>query len=86
MVMEEMRVRARACVRAVDEALADGRSYLMGEQFTAADVMMGYSFLSFERNVGSDEALPAHAAKYWQRLKTRPAFVAAFEANLMKDS
>ena len=51
---------------------------------TAADVMMGYSLMSFERNVG--EALPPHAARYWQRLRERPAFQAAHKANLIESA
>ena len=80
-VLEEMRQRARCCVRALDAALADGRQYLLQCGFSAADVMMGYTILSFERNVG-EEPLPENAALYWQRLKARPAFKAAFDANL----
>ena len=82
-VLDEMRDRARACMRALDEALADGRTYLLGDRFTAADIMMGYAFVSFERNVG-DSALPDNAERYWQRLKARPAYQRAFEANLCK--
>ena len=82
-VMEEMRERARACMRALDDTLADGRPYLMGDGFTAADVMMGYAFISFERNVGV-ETLPFNAEQYWQRLKARPGYQRAFDANLCK--
>lgn len=84
-VLEEMRNRARECMRALDAALADGRSYLMGDAFTAADIMMGYAFVSFERNVGN-EALPPNAERYWRRLKARPAYQRALEANLCKAS
>ena len=67
---------------ALDDALADGRPYLMGDGFTAADVMMGYAFISFERNVGV-ETLPFNAEQYWQRLKAR-LLPARLEANLCK--
>ena len=80
-VMEEMKVRARSCLLALNDEIA-GRPYLLSE-FSAADIMMGYALQSFERNVGED--LPSHAQAYFERLKTRPAFEAAARANLMED-
>ena len=79
-VMEEMRTRARRCMRAVDEALQSGQ-YLVGDTFTAADIMMGYSLQSFERHVGDE--FPARVASYWERVTQRPAFAAAVLANRM---
>ena len=55
----------------------------MGDEFTAADIMMGYALQSFERNVG--EAPPPNAAAYFERLKARPAFAAAEVANCMEN-
>ena len=75
--LEEMRNRARACVHALEAALA-GRQYLLGALFSAADVMMGYTLASFERNVG--DALPANVAGYWARLQARAAYQAAIAA------
>jgi len=80
-VMEEMRGRARSCMQALDEAVKDTQ-YLIGDTFTAADVMMGYALQSFERNVG--EAFPANVTAYWQRMTARPAFEAAVVANRMQ--
>ena len=80
-VMEEMRARARSCMQALDEAL-QGKQYLLGDSFSAADIMMGYCLQSFERNVGDD--FPANAASYWQRLQARPSFAAAAAANRMQ--
>ncbi len=83
--IEEMRDRARACVRALDQAVAD-RRYLLGEPFTAADVMMGYTLQSFARHV--PDRLPAAVAGYWQRLEQRAAYQAALaaEARLREDA
>jgi glutathione S-transferase len=75
--IEEMRDRARACVHALEPALA-GKQYLLGELFTAADVMMGYTLASFQRNVG--DALPASVAGYWARLQARTGYQRAIAA------
>ena len=54
-----------------------------GRWLHAADVMMGYAFISFERNVGV-ETPPFNAEQYSQRLKARPGYLRAFEANLCR--
>jgi glutathione S-transferase len=79
-VMEEMRGRARSCMQALDQAVHE-QQYLLGDSFSAADIMMGYCLQSYERNVG--EGIPQYAAAYWQRLTTRPAFATAVVANTM---
>ena len=73
--IEEMRDRARA-----------GRAYLLGDDFTAADVMMGYTLQSFARHV--PDRLPAAVAGYWRRLEARAAYQAALdaEARLREDA
>ena len=80
-VMEEMRNRARDCMRALDDEVRD-KQYLLGDSFSAADIMMGYCAQSFSRNVGDD--IPANAAAWWERIQARPAFQAAVAANRMK--
>jgi glutathione S-transferase len=77
-VLEDMRSRATQCVVAVDGALAD-RPYLVGDTFTAADVMMGYTLHIYRRLV--TESLPANVERYWSRLNARPAFQATMAAN-----
>jgi len=76
-VVEEMKGRARLCSIAVDQALKD-RSYLLGEEFTAADVMMGYSVMIAQRYASID-GLPNLNA-YWERLSSRPAYLRAAAA------
>jgi glutathione S-transferase len=73
-VIAEMQERAWLCVQALDEALAD-RPYLLGTEFSAADIMMGYTLL-IQSSLAPGE-LPANAAAYWQRLSARPAMQAA---------
>jgi glutathione S-transferase len=77
-VIEEMRGRARVCADAVDGAVAD-RPYLLGDGFTAADIMMGYTIMIYRRLVS--EELPANLESYWSRLTARPAFQATMAAN-----
>jgi glutathione S-transferase len=78
-VIEDMRSRARLCAEAVDAALA-GRTYLLGDRFTAADIMMGYTVMIYRRLV--DPALPTNLERYWARLNERPAFKATMAANV----
>lgn len=80
-VLEEMRNRARDCMRALDEAV-HGKQFLLGDTFSAADIMMGYCAQSFSRNVGDE--IPPNAAAWWERMQARPAFQAAVAANRMK--
>ena len=40
--INEMKDRASLCFKALDEAI-EGREFLVGNEFTAADIMMGYS-------------------------------------------
>ena len=77
-VIEEMRGRAKLCADAVDDALA-GSAYLLGDQFTAADIMMGYTLMIYRRLVTPE--LPTNLERYWSRLSERPAFRATMAAN-----
>lgn len=61
---------------AIESAL-DGREYIAGDRFSAADVYVG-SFLGWGMRFGTVEARPAFVA-YWQRLESRPAAVRANE-------
>ena len=81
--IEEMRGRARSCLDALEGAL-NGKDYVLGADFSAADIMMGYCLQSFARHVG--DALPRNVAGYWDRLTSRPAYRAADAANAMSES
>lgn len=76
-VIEEMKGRARLCADALDQDMRE-KDYLAGE-FTAADIMMGYALRSYQRLL-PDEALPANAHVYWDRLTARDAYRAAIAA------
>jgi glutathione S-transferase len=75
--IEEMQARAWLCVAALEEALA-GQDYLVGDVFTAADIMMGYTLMLMENLAPGD--LPPNVAAYFARLSARDGFVAATEA------
>ena len=65
--------KAHEATNVVDVALA-GRAYMIGEEFTAADVMMGYALALLEHLKLLDRDAHPHAADYVARLKTREAF------------
>jgi len=75
-IIEEMAGRADVCAAAVDGAL-EGRDVLIGNQFTAADIMMGYSVMvyTFVRS-----ELTPNLARYWESLQARPSFQATQRA------
>jgi glutathione S-transferase len=77
-VVADARERAAATLDVVERALT-GKTYLLGTDFSAADVMMGFT-LAVARILGVlDERFPNLAA-YLSRMETRPAFQRAAEA------
>ena len=73
-VIAEMQGRVRLCVSAVEQALA-GRDYLLGSEFSAADIMMGYSLMLAQRHVPFGDFV--NVSGYWQRLSARPGYLQA---------
>jgi glutathione S-transferase len=65
--------------RYIEEALTDGRSWLMGEQFTLAEI--GYApFIARVAGLNIVDVWLAgrpRAQAWWKRLRERPSFVAA---------
>ena len=77
-VVASARERAAAALDVVERALT-GKTYLLGADFSAADVMMGFT-LAAARILGVlDERFPNLTA-YLSRLDARPAFQLAAEA------
>jgi glutathione S-transferase len=74
-VIEEMVNRALLCVKAVNDAV-EGKGFLLGE-FTAADIMVGYSLML------CNQLIPSHsyeeANQYWSRLRQMSGAVKAFD-------
>ena len=69
-VVEEMQNRAVAAGEMVAAHLED-RDYLLGSEFTAADISMGYTVMLFENFV--PDRCPETLSDYWARLNARPA-------------
>jgi glutathione S-transferase len=74
-VIEDARARARTTLGVVERAL-EGRAHLLGDAFSAADVMMGFTLAAATAVGVLDDAFPALRA-YLGRLAARPAFVRA---------
>jgi glutathione S-transferase len=64
--------RARGGFDFVERALA-GKAHLLGEEFSAADIMMGFTLVAARTLGVLDESYPAITA-YLGRLEARPAF------------
>jgi glutathione S-transferase len=80
-VKDAVRLHDKA-IREMDEALADGRPWLMGDQFTLADVVMVPYVERLDRLTLSGfwrDGRPRVGA-WLDRLKARPSFAAAFDA------
>ncbi len=72
--IEEMRERSKLCVGALDDELSKHR-YIVGDEFTAADIMTEYSFLLAERF--APQAFPLHVERYRADIKTTPGYEVA---------
>lgn len=73
-MLDEMRARARLCITAIEDAL-DGRDYLIDGEFSAADIMMGYSLFLARWVSAMDDGEFPNVTSYFKRLTERPAFV-----------
>ena len=56
---------------AVEHRLADGRAFLMGDQFTIADISVGFALRIAE---AQKLAMPEVVDRYYRRLTERPAY------------
>jgi len=75
-VLVEMAGRGTQCAEVVADHVSD-REYIMGDEFRAADISMGYSLLLCEMLI--PDRMPARIQPYWERLKARPGYQAARE-------
>jgi len=74
-VIADATERARRTLAVVEEAVSD-REFLLGDGFSAADVMMGFTLVAAQVVGVLDETLPRLVA-YLGRLASRSAFVRA---------
>ncbi|MCY4319463.1 MAG: glutathione S-transferase family protein [Alphaproteobacteria bacterium] len=77
-VVAEMKSRATACVAAVDTAVS-GRSWLLGDTMSAADLSLCYTMRGYRRMVS--ETLPAAAQAWFDRVTALPSYRAAEKAD-----
>ncbi len=71
-LLDVWRVRSREAFRFAEERIK-GRTWIVGEDFTAADIMLGFTLLVGQVFGGLDDDFPGLQA-YIQRLVSRPAF------------
>lgn len=77
-VVVDARGRALTCLDAVNSAV-DGQPFLLGDEFTAADIMMGYTLMLAKR-VNVLEGDHPHASAYFERLSARRGYQKAMAA------
>lgn len=77
-VAEESAERFREHVKVLDQQLGE-TGFLLGNDFTAADVMVGYA-LHLASLMGLMRDVPDDVGKYWKRLSERPAYQKAVAA------
>jgi glutathione S-transferase len=59
--------------RGIENALADGREWLVANRFTAADIAVGYAAFLAE-SLGATDAMGEKTLEWLARCKARPAF------------
>jgi glutathione S-transferase len=72
----EARTRFRECLAVLESTLADDRAYIVGPDFTAADIMVGYALILARMIKELPDTYPATIA-YVHRLRARPAYTKA---------
>lgn len=62
--------------KSIEEALSDGRAWLVGDRFTVADICVGYA-VHLSATFGYDAELGPLTQSWYARLKNRPGFKSA---------
>ncbi len=70
-VVEEMAHRAMACLQLIGDHMKN-RQYLVGDAFSAADIMTGYSLML--ANMIDEVIVPNSIGMYWRTLQSRPSY------------
>ena len=66
-----MQARAALSAKALGDEMSD-KTFILGETFSAADIMLGYTLMLADRFLSN--GLPDSVIPYWQRLTSRPAY------------
>ena len=77
-VIEDCKVRAKTCISAIEEVVSQS-DYLVGNTFSMADIMNGYSLMLADNFEVLTEEFPSTRA-YYERLGERPCFQIAKDA------
>ena len=77
-VVDDARVRALSCLDAVNDAVGK-TNYLVGDAFSAADIMMGYTLMLADRFNVLENDHP-YARDYFERLRARHGYQVAISA------
>jgi glutathione S-transferase len=77
-LIADSKARAASGFALIEEALADGRPFLLGSDLSGADVMLGFTLASARVFGVLDERFPRLGA-YYARLEQRPAFQKAID-------
>ena len=75
-IVAEARGRLRASLEVIESELA-GRPFIVGEDFTAADIMVSYG-ITMARIIGELPKDLTNVGAYLERLKGRPAYTRAW--------
>ncbi len=75
-IVVEARQRLRASLSVIDSELS-GKPFILGEDFTAADIMVSYG-ITMARIIGELPKDFANVGAYLERLKGRPAYARAW--------
>ena len=78
-VVAEMSKRSVNAANFVSEEVSN-KPYIMGDEFTAADIALGYTVMLFDLLVPN--SMPAPLDAYWQRLAGRNGFQKAMRIGM----
>lgn len=76
-IITEFKRRSTFCLEALMNFLG-GKKWLLGEDFSGADIMMGIALTTYTRHVA--KPFPLIIQKYFDRLSARPAFLRSKQA------
>ena len=75
-VAEDYKKWFLARLRLLEAALSDGRDFLVGDEFSMADISVGYA-IYLALTLGMKNDLPPRSLAWFEGLSKRPAFVSA---------